>query len=129
MTKVLESFASRYSLIYKTGCVCINGTTVSDSQHSVPAHGSGRVFHCSLLFHTGLCGNCVIYIHSEGRNGLDTIGAHYIFILAETLVSCSRPIGLFDTDIYLSKYVSGYLKGKKKKEKKTPVFIKSLIVS
>lgn len=100
-----------------------------DSQHSMPAHGGGRAFCCSLLFHTGLCGNCVIYIHSKGRNGLDTICTHYILFLAVTFDSHCRPIGLFGTDIYLSKYVSGYLKGKKNKKKKRTVFIKSLIAS
>lgn len=82
----------------------------------MPACGSRRAFHCSLLFCTGLHGNCFIYIHTEGSNGLDSACTHSIFFLAQTLIRLCAPIGLFGTDIYLLKY-GRYLRGKKRKKK------------
>lgn len=83
----------------------------------MPAWGVEGLFTVSCCF-AQVSGNCVIYVHSEGRNGLDTVCSHSIFFLAQTLLSRCAPIGLFGTDIHLSEYGSGYLRGKKRKKKK-----------
>lgn len=77
------------------------------------ACGSRSVFHCNLLFHRGLWGLWVIYVHTWGKNTLNSICTHQIFFLAQKLISHCAPSELYGTDIHFSKY-GRYLRGEKK---------------